>query len=349
MRRRKGPLDRKRLQASGFTAVELLVAMGVVSILVALILPAVQSGREAARRTSCSSHLRQVAIATEAFVGVHGRYPGVQRYSAPAGNGGLLTEPLPPQPSESIHARLLPFLELENVYWRLDRYNVGRELAEPPMSESNEFALEVHVPAFVCPSDDVPSGGNSYRGSLGSTTGMHATWRPGMPLAGTIDMEGLAGIFQSRTPPQRVRDGLSQTVLFSERVVGDRNSELYTPFQDLAGLEDTYFYRPNDAVLGCAGFSAPDATYSWLGTTWVLPHYAHTAFNHVLTPNSRIPDCMNGMSSHFTQGAMTARSMHPGGVNVAFADGSVTFVSESVDLKVWRAIGSMSGGEVEGL
>jgi prepilin-type processing-associated H-X9-DG protein len=69
-------------------------------------------------------------------------------------------------------------------------------------------------------------------------------------------------------------------------------------------------------------------------------------YNHVLPPNSRIPDCMDSTWDHFSEGAITARSLHAGGVNAVFADGAAKFVADTIDLKVWRALGSINGGEV---
>lgn len=327
-------------RARGVTVIELLVALGVISILVSLLLPAVQSSREAARRMECLANLRQLGIATESFVSTHGKYPGIQRVSAPA---GVI---VPPSPKESIHARLLPFLDQAAVYSRLDPLNQGHELSEPPAAIQNAFALGVDVPVFKCPSDRAPPGGNNYRGCLGPTTGLHGTIGERRPAGTPIDEEGLFGIFQIEFRPARVRDGQSHTLLFSERVVGDANSNEYSPFRDLAGLDGGHFNRPNDAVVACAGFTAPDRHYSFLGSTWVLPYYAHVGYNHVLPPNSRVPDCMDSTLDRFSQGAMTARSMHSGGVNAVFADGAARFVAETIDLKVWRALGSINGGEV---
>ena len=85
---------------------------------------------------------------------------------------------------------------------------------------------------------------------------------------------------------------------------------------------------------------------SFLGWSWLPDDYSQTGYNHVLTPNSQVPDCFDTWNDHnMGQGAMTARSRHPGGVNVVFADGSTKFVNESIDLYVWRRLGSSDGGE----
>lgn len=322
----------------GFTLIEIVVVIGIIGLLLSLLLPAVQSAREGMRRGQCLSNLRQMGLATENFVTTHGHYPGIDRIG---GN--------PPQPMMmrmSHHAKLLPYVDQSDLFNKLHKLSHDMELIEPLSARENSFALKAPVPVFICPSDNVPAGGNSYRGCLGPTTGAHATWSQGMPLPGGIWSEGLFGIMQGSIRPQKVTDGLSDTALFSERVVGDGNPETYIPFRDLSGSSGDYYYRPGDAVRGCSNLTSPSRTYSLIGHTWVIPSKAHVGYNHVLTPNSIIPDCMDGDGDQFSQGALTARSYHPGGVNVVLADGSARFVSQQIDWKVWRGLGSMNGQEI---
>jgi prepilin-type processing-associated H-X9-DG protein len=99
----------------------------------------------------------------------------------------------------------------------------------------------------------------------------------------------------------------------------------------------------DEVMQTCSGPLDPQwPHFSFGGTTWVLSGPSQTWYNHVLTPNSAIPDCAESVD---WQGAFTARSLHPGGVNVLFADGSVRFTSSSIDLAVWRALGTINGGE----
>jgi prepilin-type processing-associated H-X9-DG protein len=144
-----------------------------------------------------------------------------------------------------------------------------------------------------------------------------------------------------------VHDGQSNTAFYSERLVGDGNSGRYTPWRDIAVYGDLHFYYPDDALQACAALTTVRMHYSYSGHTWLIGTYSQTGYNHILPPNAAIPDCVDHWVGTLGQGAYTARSLHPGGVNVAFGDGAVKFVSETIDLKVWRAAGSCAGSETE--
>lgn len=148
-----------------------------------------------------------------------------------------------------------------------------------------------------------------------------------------------------------VTDGLSQTILLSERIVGDFDSSVFTPSRD------TYYYdgppnppfleTPTDYAEACATrFTNPlRGEMSFGGATWLLAGKAYTIYNHVLGPNSVTPDC-TAAGPWMYDSATTARSWHRGGVNVAFADGSTRFIAESIDVYLWRALGTRNGREV---
>jgi prepilin-type processing-associated H-X9-DG protein len=320
---------------AGFTSVELLVGLGIVVIFLALLLPAVQSSREASRRIACTSNLRQLALATEAFVASNRRYPSLRKYPL---------DLVGPRPNPSIHVQLLPFLEESNVHAQLNLDVRNPVSMGPPSSTENAFALEYGIATFKCPSDSPPPGGNNYRACFGTTPGIHATWVPGRPRRGPLELEALWGVFVNRSSPARLLDGASQTALFSERVVGDGDPGRYTPFCDALFTGEDHFF-PNDTLRNCAAITAVDPHASYLGWTWLTPDYTQTSYNHCFGPNSIIPDCFDDGGRAF-EAAMTARSWHDGGVFVAFADGSVRFVQEGIDLLLWRALATIHGEEV---
>lgn len=161
--------------------------------------------------------------------------------------------------------------------------------------------------------------------------------------------ESLWGIFCGKHSPRNVRDGLSTTVAFNERLAGDGDPSTYTPSTDVARLERFDLMRPNDVMSMCSRVPPGASHFSYSGSTWLIGHYSQTAYNHVLPPNSTIPDCVSAtaFSGHSRgDGAHTARSYHPGGVNVCMADGAVRFASENIELKIWRALATIHGGEV---
>jgi hypothetical protein len=241
--------------------------------------------------------------------------------------------------------RLLPYLDAQSVYNRLNLQQVDEGTSEPPTSTTNKFALQVHVAGFVCVEDDVPQGGNSYRICAGTSPGIHATWIRGRPINGPVESEALRGMFTGGRFPSRVLDGLSNTVLFSERVVGDGDLSRYGKFSDVAEQFSMASY-PDEALVACAAITTVGKHASSVGFTWLHPTYLHTIYNHVLTPNAAIVDCAAGtMALGISHGAYTARSYHRGGVNCVMCDGAGRFVSQSIDLRVWRSLGSIDGGE----
>ena len=320
---------------AAFSIVELLVCMAVVSLLAALLTPAVQSAREAARRTQCISNLRQMSQAASAFSGTHGHLP-------PYRTGRI--HPANRLGNVSGHALLLPHLEGSDIYNSIDLEDEGQALGEPPSSFTNQSLLQTVVAIFVCPSDSVPPGGNSYRACEG-TGPVHFMFPDRHD-----DAAPCWGAFNGPVITEaKVTDGLSQTAFFSERLVGDGQPGDYSPWQDAWNAHDIdSFYDLDQAVAACSALSttAPEHQ-SCLGYTWLFSDLSQTQYNHVLTPNSAIPDCFSGWDIHHSwSGAASARSWHPGGVNVAFGDGAVRFVGNGIDLRVWRGLASRDGHEV---
>ena len=328
----------------GYTLVEVLVVLSILSLMLAIIMPAVQAARESSRRMTCSNRLRQLGLACQSFITTHERFPPywhlppLPRY--PVGAGCI----------PGTHASLLNDLGLATLSNQLDWDAVGgRPLDQPPQALWPGEAWKTPVPDFVCPSDNAPSGGNNFRASHGTTPLERATWFPGKgPRPVDMSNESLWGILLSSARPSQVTDGLSMTVLYSERIVGDGDPTRYSPGRDVANLHSPALgYRwPNSALIACAAVADPAETFSFSGWTWALNDIIHMGFNHVTTPNSRIPDCSEGSSITSGSGSYGARSWHPGGVNVVMADGATRFVSDHIDLKVWRALGSYYGAEI---
>lgn len=129
--------------------------------------------------------------------------------------------------------------------------------------------------------------------------------------------------------------------------MGDQDPAHYSPHRDTAFVTIPPFYTPDEVRSACRAVQLTESSphYSWGGATWLLNGYAFTWYNHVLGPNSRVPDCTNG-GERLPQSATTARSFHPGGVNAATADSAVRFISESIDPSIWFALGSRAGQDV---
>ncbi|OYV78005.1 MAG: hypothetical protein B7Z73_19840, partial [Planctomycetia bacterium 21-64-5] len=142
--------------------------------------------------------------------------------------------------------------------------------------------------------------------------------------------------------PAEFLDGLSNTAMFSERVMGGRGA--YRPYSDyLVSLPD--ICTTSDAIGTCSSLATGGLYDAYAGATWLFGGWRQTWYNHLFTPNSPVPDCnANPIASGGGRGAYTARSYHPGGVNSAMADGSARFVSQDIDLSVWRALATRGGG-----
>jgi len=332
-----------------FTLVELLVVIAIIGILVALLLPAVQAAREAARRTQCVNNLKQISLAMHNYHDVH--------LVLPFGKGASYAG-APVYARWSAHALVLPFMEQVNLQSAIDFSSppetpgMGGVINFMPAYQTptrvNSVQSRVRVNGFLCPSDISPVGDwpgqNNYCGNQGS-------WLcdRGDSPAGANDVspgETQPGIFYflSRVRLADVIDGTSNTSMFSEKLRGagspmPRTDLFVIPNQ--TSLDSTYqTCRTLDTT------TATPLTSKW-GWSWVMGENCCTLYNHVATPNTTscagfpFPGSMTNMSM-----CVTANSYHPGGVNMALVDGSVRFCPSTVDLLVWRAIGTRAGGEL---
>lgn len=300
----------------GITLVELLVAITVVGVLVALLLPAVQQVRQTARRAQCISHLKQIGLAIHSYEATHRMFP-------PGGSNGF-----------SMHVFLLPHVDQQQLFESADfaRMNGGharRELAG------------TSIPVFVCPSD-----GPKNRRSGYASTNYAGNFGTG------VQRYGYNGMFRHLTPILRwpegpvrasdVTDGLSNTAAVSEILVADGSDHRlrnywYTPRRLIEPDELEEF-----AAL-CESLRPPQTgNPRSRGTPWTFGGVGTTMYNHILPPGSN--NCVN--DSRVQEGAYSAASLHPGSVNVLFADGHVRSAAFSIDRNIWRAMGSRSGGEV---
>lgn len=338
------PLSHPRCR-SGFTAVELLVALSVISLLLALLLPAVQRVRESSRNVQCTNHLAQFGKAFMAFESANREFPPVSRETT--------DPPSPINPSASwhpypvsVHYDLLPYLDQTALYETVIFDQFWTLSGDPPSIPGNTHLLLGEIAVFGCPSDDVPQGATSYRINAGTSPSFHIT--PDLdPPNSALDGFGRWG---HGVKAARVTDGLSQTVAFAERLVGDQDPAVYTPSRDTidypSGLPFDQLRLPDAIAETCRTYASPTAPHtSFDGTGWLIHRLGTTVYNHILEPNAVTPDCGGAGGA----GAYTARSLHPGGVNVTMGDGAVRFVSESIDRTVWRAVGTINGGEVEQL
>ena len=315
---------------SAFTLVELLVVIAIIGILVGLLLPAVQAAREAARRMQCTNNMRQVGMATLNYEASYKRLPA-SRISRTADRLG-------PASSISVHARLLPFMEANELFRNVD-FTV--EWNDP----RNDFARNTSVATFRCPSDPsstVPAnvgGLNNYYVNSGTVPLWNRT--TASPLPGIPDCDGVF-YRDSFLKLSSIMDGLSNTAAVSERMTGDFSNTKVSVRTDTF-QPGTQPMNAADAYRDCYAIDLNDVSkqgFSDIGAPWIRGYHSTTEYYHIAPPQGR--SCMFPPGRIMT----TANSQHGAMVNMTFIDGSTHSVSSSVDLNVYRAIGSRNGGEV---
>ena len=313
----------RRLRA-GFTLVELLVVIAIIGILVSLLLPAVQFARESARRMQCASNMRQFALALHTYHDSMKRFP-----------------PARTSRSISTHAHILPQLEQSAIHQRID-FSVSVNHA------NNAYARGVIVPTFNCPSDpqqSVPAGlaGTNYRVNQGS--GVLWGNPPTNPSDSNFGMPEPNGPFylMSGISFGELPDGTTNTAMVSEHIKGDHNNGQWSKSDTFR--PGTHPATADEAMQQCNAIDVTNLSYqgySAIGAPWLEGYHSTTIYFHVLPPNGR--SCM------FPPGriATSATSGHPSGVNMALCDASVRFVSQNIDVYLWRAIGTRRGEEPVG-
>uniref|UniRef100_A0A7C4LLC6 DUF1559 domain-containing protein n=1 Tax=Schlesneria paludicola TaxID=360056 RepID=A0A7C4LLC6_9PLAN len=330
----------------GLTIVEVLVAAGVLALLAGIVLPALHAARESSRRLQCVDHLRQLSLAVQSHAATHGtQLPPTTKNAVDARTQQLM-------PSGSPHRHLLPYLDQAELFSRLDFNDlaINRPGGPPEFnSAANNHTRSLRLAVFLCPSDVQRPGATNYRANLGYGPGVFGPEPPAIRgYAGNV-----AGAFVHGeiTRFGDFRDGTSQTILFSEKILGDGIPDRFTPWADYFYFGPRDISTADDAVSACGSLSHPNPPHaSHGGWTWLFGGWNSTWYNHVLPPNSPIPDCSEGgeRMAGGGDGAYTARSFHPGGVNAALADGSARFISSTIDLSVWRALSTRAGDDAIG-
>ena len=341
--------EEMRHKLRGFTLIELLVVIAIIGVLVALLLPAVQAAREAARRIQCSNNLKQVGLALHNYHGIANVFPLGAIVSRDSSGNPIFQ-------GWSALARLQPFLEGQVVFHAIN-FNFGNETPE------NATITGTAISAFLCPSD--PQGGNHLfdeglqrrntnyavnRGDWYIWGGLVSRVAPNSPFRTNVSVS-----------MSEIRDGLSQTMLAAE-------VKARLPFlQNCEGLS----FSPVSGQPQPAPSANPSsiAQYSTCSGGKLRPTYGHagwedanvpeSGFTTSWTPNKKTPGNFGGlalddvdiMTVREEEGgpsfaAVTARSAHPGGLNVLLGDGSVRFLKDSINGSTYRALGSVSGNEV---
>lgn len=316
---------------NAFTLVELLVVIAIIGILVGLLLPAVQAAREAARRMQCSNNLKQIGLATQNYMSAYREALPNAGYSRPDGYPNDFS-PL---------AKLLPYCEQSNLHNLIDYSLILGHPAFQPLPPAIEAVANTQISFFLCPSDPAPVlaiepyqntfeyAGCNYAANQGD--GVDDGSNPIHPI------NPGNGLFwaNARTRLRDCTDGTSNTIGFAESTRGAGSNTTGTN-------NDVRRFRMSGTWAAVEAAPPYANTEGYRLITWmrgVVPF--GPIMNGYLPPNSRIPDATSG-SSKLT----AARSYHTGGVHVGMLDGSVHFISDNIDLAIYRANWTAGGGEV---
>ncbi len=315
-----------RRHPPGFTLIELLVVIAIISVLIALLLPAVQKVRAAAARASCANNLRQVGLACHNYHALMERFP--------PGNTDV------PSVASAL-AVLLPYVEQANKY---NQFDFTQSI---DTSASNAAARTQDVPLFLCPADPATghrqdTGATEFYGRCNyyANLGVNANWRNTDPQTGGVFY------YNSAVRVTDITDGASHTALFAEVKRG-----VYPAHNQYdAALIDSTVWDANPAYNlvppPACDMNDPNPTHSYhdsVGLKYYRGRLPYCYYTHTFPPNREGPDCISAPSNN--NGHFAARSYHAGGVNVAFADGSTRFVTDDIAFTAWHSLGTRGGGE----
>jgi prepilin-type N-terminal cleavage/methylation domain-containing protein/prepilin-type processing-associated H-X9-DG protein len=336
-----------RRSRAAFTLIELLVVIAIISVLIALLLPAVQSAREAARRIQCTNNLKQIGLGLHNYEAIAGAFPPS---NVLLGTGNTVTW----NGGFSVHTRILPFME-QGVAFNALNFNTNH------LGWENTTVVSMALSFFTCPSDvnaskrtpfppftGIP--GTVSVTSYGFNTGDWFIWNGfGGPDNRSAFEPNLSRRFADFT------DGTSNTLLATDvkiyqplRRCGTQLSQINTPTNIPAPTADPLTVAPEYRSAACG--------LSQSHTFWADGNPQETGMTTAWPPNKVIIDpttqndldLMTRLTSQGgpNYGAILARSFHPGGVNTLFGDGSVRFIKSTINGFTWRAIGTIAGGEV---
>lgn len=386
---------------AGFTLVELLVVIAIIGILIALLLPAVQAAREAARRMECTNNIKQLSLAFQTFHDVHGRFPagGYDPYWRRFTQASSPTVALGNTELYSFLVVLLPYFEQAMVYDNVtsalsqisqtagystvfhpgNGNSLGGTNSTPPTGLNNPL-YGCRLTPLKCPSDGFADNFNVNAGAPGdfARTSYHGCWGDARCMWNTGNvMRGVLTRADIMTQTMStVLDGTSNTIAISESLSGNATGNEQR-LAKIGTIGDTTFATATGTPNICKDFRgannliAATAARVWdrKGTRWAHSGIGYTGFLTILPPNS--PSCYNESSATDTyccerEGYTSASSNHSGGVNAGLLDGSVRFISETIncgdltilspvnkqgtsDYGVWGALGSISGSETVSL
>ena len=366
----------------GFTLIELLVVIAIIAVLISLLLPAVQSAREAARRAQCVNNLKQISLAIANYVDVNGSTP-LHEYRYTYEQGDLSRGY---SGDHSWYCGIMPFMEQSTLFNALNLSYTEEWAYSGPVTGPSPVDMTVYkasVASLLCPSDGVvntcsgdtsasyPLGNFNYVGNTGHPRNILLPGDPPtggnvQPLTGIMSMDRMytqqgscASAAYAATTNLSVKlasitDGTSNTAAVSESLVNDGSGNSndvrrllgYTNSGLVEQIDVPALLVVQDALANFVNWQ-PWSIYK--GLTWAYTDaWERHVYSHLLPPNSPPVTTYYTNTFRCSEGdsAMPPTSNHPGGVNVAFMDGSVHFIKNTVSLQAWWALGTRGHGEI---
>jgi prepilin-type N-terminal cleavage/methylation domain-containing protein/prepilin-type processing-associated H-X9-DG protein len=356
----------------GFTLIELLVVIAIIAVLIALLLPAVQAAREAARRSQCVNNLKQIGLACHNYHSTNDAFP--MGCSLQPTTMGPPTANYSMWNSFSAQATMLGYLEQTPLYNSIN-FNVA------PLDDANMNSTSSRrtiINTYLCPSDTNSGSGkqdiNNYAACFGTSTwGMYNWVNPGPGVYNNQTPAGSSGMFCFGIPYgiRDCNDGTSNTIAFSEWLVGDGRGGLYgnqsppsvyrgNMLIGGSGTFPSYYTAAQDVAGTLSGLALCNASFvpgsgqaivDFKGWYWSMGVSGFSMFNTIQTPNdAQFPfgGCRLGAPIgdwSDSSNSQDAASAHSGGVNCLMADGSVKFIKNTVNRMTWWSLGTRAGNE----
>lgn len=351
----------RAIRRAAFTLVELLVVIAIIGILIALLLPAVQAAREAARRSQCTNNLKQLGVAVQNYHDATRAFPPLA--TGPLNSGST-------DPKNKYHGQLsylvllTPYMEQAAIYNQVNWTGAGGA-ANFMQPWNTGYAPWFHeIPALICPSDVLcptqssgafngvkyQMGHNNYKGCVGNTVNNNQWYATN----GVFQCDGNGAIAL-----RDVSDGTSHTLLVGERCQGLQTDRyemksgiaMFGGFNGMAAMSGQY----NTGYVTCLATAGPDNVHysktqavekngSWYaGERWCDGAAYYSAFSSIIPPNG--PSCLSSTTNDRHGGIFTLGSRHPTGAQVCMVDGHVQFLTDTVDNIALQGLGTRAGSE----